>query len=132
MVLVYLYFSIPLLLVKELIEALSLLKDLWMQVPTTLATCHTTRLICSLSQLIKNSTVPATRLTSLDRENFKKQTAEEYLWLDNAKKVLMNNTPTPDNASWAAFQASRQLQEDRVTCPTALLPAFLENAHTVA
>ena len=88
-----------------------------------IATCHTTTLICLLSQLIKHSTVPATRLTSLDRENFKKQTAEEYLWLDNAKKVLMNNTPTPDNAAWAAFHASHQLQESRLTCPTALLPA---------
>ena len=43
MVLVSLHFSIPLLLVKEL-------KDLWMQAPRTLATCHTTTLMCRLSQ----------------------------------------------------------------------------------
>ena len=35
-----LYFSIPLVLAKEWIKALSLLKNLWMQAPSTLLTCH--------------------------------------------------------------------------------------------
>ena len=60
-------FSIPLLLVKELIEALSLLKDLWMQALRTLATCHTTTLMCPpVTTSTKHSTGPTTRLTSLD------------------------------------------------------------------
>ena len=44
----------------------------------------------------------------------------------------MDNTLIPDNASWAAFHVSRQSQEGRVICPTALLPLFLNSAHTVA
>ena len=128
MVLVSLYSSIPLLLVKELIEALSLLKDLWMQAHLP----HDYTDVPPVTISIKHSTAPATRLTSLDRENFKKQTVEEYLWLGNAKKVLMDNTLTPDNASWAAFHASRQSQEGRVIWPTALLLLFLGSAHTVA
>ena len=81
---------------------------------------------------IKHSTVPATRLTSLVGENFKKKSAEEYLWLGNAKKVLTDITLPPDNASWAAFHASRQSQEGRVICPTALHLLFLDSAHTEA
>ena len=81
---------------------------------------------------IKHSTVLATTLTSLDKENFKKQTAEDFLCLDNAKKVLMNNTLTSGNASWEAFHASRQPQEGRVIFPTVLLLLFLDSAHTVA
>ena len=58
---------------------------------------------------IKYSTVPATRLTSLDRENFKKQTAED---VDRqCKEGLTDNTLTPDNASLAAFHASCLSQE---------------------
>ena len=101
------------------------------EAPRTLATCHTTTL-SPVTTSLKHSTAPATTLTPLDRENFKKQTAEEYLWQDNAKKVLVDNTLTPDNASWAVFHASCQSQEGRVICPTALLPLFLDSAHTVA
>ena len=54
MVQLSLYSSILLLLVKEMIEVLSLLKDLWMQAPRTLATSHTTTLMSPLSQLASN------------------------------------------------------------------------------
>ncbi|KAJ8385469.1 hypothetical protein AAFF_G00185650 [Aldrovandia affinis] len=83
---------------------------------------------------IKKSPVPAARVASLTRGDFKQQTDEEYQWLGNAKRVLEDNTGTVDNdnTSWAAFHASRQPPDARVICPTSLLPLFLESAHTVA
>ncbi len=36
------------------------------------------------------------------------------------------------NLSWSAYHASKQEPGNRVITPTALLPLFLENAHTVA
>ena len=69
--------------------------------PRPSATCHTTILMCPLS--------PAARVAPLAvRDDFKQQTEEEYLWLEQAKWVLEDNTGTEDNTSWAAFHASRQ------------------------
>lgn len=83
---------------------------------------------------IKKSPVPAARVASLTRGDFKQQTDEEYQWLGNAKRALEDNTGTVDNdnTSWAAFHASRQPPDARVICPTSLLSLFLESAHTVA
>ena len=98
MVLVSLYFSITHLLVKELIEAVFVEASVDASSQNIRHLPHYYTDVLPITTSIKHSTVPATRLTSLDRENFKKQTAEEYLWLDNEKKVLMDNTLTPDNA----------------------------------
>ena len=79
--------------------------------------------------------VPEARVVSLDRDGFKGQTEEEYLWLDNARQVTEDTARSEDseNTSWAAFHANRQPpQMVHVMCPTALLPLFQESAHTVA
>ena len=76
-------FSIPLLLVKELIEALSLLKDLCMQAPRTCHLPHYYTDVPPVTTSIKRSTVPATRLTSLDREDLKSR-------LQGVKRLHLN------------------------------------------
>ena len=81
---------------------------------------------------MKNISVPATSVVSLARDNFKKQTEEEYMWLEHARRVIEDNTGTDENISWSAFHASRQPQLARTISPTALLPLFLDSAHTVA
>ncbi|KAG1678463.1 Multidrug resistance-associated protein 1 [Nymphon striatum] len=83
---------------------------------------------------IKKSPIPAARVASLTRGDFKQQTDEEYQWLDNAKRVLEDDNCIVDNenTSWAAFHASRQPPDARAICTTSLLPLFLESAHTVA
>ena len=81
---------------------------------------------------MKNISVPATRVVSLARDNFKKQIEEEYVWLEHTKRVIEDNTGTDENISWSAFHASRQPQLARTISPTALLPLFLDSAHTVA
>ncbi|KAG1664155.1 hypothetical protein GQR58_019968 [Nymphon striatum] len=83
---------------------------------------------------IKQSPIPAARVASLTRGDFKQQTDEEYQWLDNAKRVLEDDNCIVDNenTSWAAFHASRQPPDARAICTTSLLPLFLESAHTVA
>jgi hypothetical protein len=82
---------------------------------------------------VKETAIPATSVISLKRTNFKQHTEGEYMWLENARNVLegsaeMNN----NNLSWAAYHASNQELGNRVITPTALLPIFLESAHTVA
>ena len=81
---------------------------------------------------MKNIYVPATSVVSLARDNFKKQTEEEYMWLEHARRVIEDNTETDENISWSALHASRQPQLARTISPTALLPLFLDSAHTVA
>ena len=76
--------------------------------------------------------VPATSVVSLSRDNFKEQTEEEYMWLEHARRVMEDNTGTDENISWSAFHASRQPQIARTISSTALLPLFLDSAHTEA
>ena len=80
---------------------------------------------------MKNISVPATSVVSLARDNFKKQTEEEYMWLEHARRVIEDNAGTDENISWSAFHASRQPQLARNISHTALLPLFLDSAHTV-
>ena len=44
---------------------------------------------------------------------------------------IEDNTGTDETISWSAFHASRQPQLARTISPTALLPMFLDSAHTV-
>ena len=81
---------------------------------------------------MKNLSVPATRVVSLTRDDFKEQIEEEYLWLEHTRRLLEDNTGTYENISWSAFHASRQPPLPRTISPTALLPLFLDSAHTVA
>ena len=81
---------------------------------------------------MKNIPVPATSAVSLARANFKKQTEEEYMWLEHPMRFIEDNTGTDENTSWSAIHASRQPQLARTISPTALLPLFLDSAHTVA
>ena len=118
-------------LVKDWIEIFILLEDLWMYAPRKLITCHTSTLTCPLS-LVASRSVPASSVTSLKRDNFKQQTEKEYLWLDHTRRVLESENESLENTSWAAYHASHQSPESNVICPTALLPLFLESAHTVA
>ena len=86
----------------------------------------------SVTTNMKNISVPATSVVSLARDNFKKQTEEEYMWLEHAQRVIEDNTGTDENISWSEFHASRQPQLARTISPAALLPLFLDSAHTVA
>ena len=81
---------------------------------------------------MKNISVPATSVVSLARHKFEKQTEDEYMWLEHARRVIYDNTATDENISWSAFHANRQPQLTRTINPTALLPLFLDSAHTVA
>jgi hypothetical protein len=84
---------------------------------------------------VKNQPVPATSVTSLSREGLKQHAEVEYRWLDHTRQVLdksASETETFENTSWAAYHASQQPPEDHAICPSALLPLFLESAHTVA
>ena len=81
---------------------------------------------------MKNIYVPATRVVSLTRDNFKEQTYEEYMWLEHARRIIADNNGTDENISWSAFNASRQPQLARIISPTAQLTLFLDSAHTVA
>ena len=38
---------------------------------------------------MKNISVPATSVVSLARDNFKKQTEEEYMWLEHARQEAL-------------------------------------------
>jgi len=81
---------------------------------------------------MKKLSVPATSLKSLSRDTFKQHVDKEYLWLDHARLVIEGEIETLDNTSWAAYHANHQPSEDHVICRSALLPLFLESAHTVA
>lgn len=81
---------------------------------------------------IKNSTIPATSVESLLRSGFDQHADQEYLWLDYTKQTLETAAETLGNIYWSAFHASNQLPAIRAICPSALLPLFLESAHTIA
>ena len=81
---------------------------------------------------MKNISVPATSVMSLDSDNFNEKTEEEDMWLEHARRVIEDNIGTDENISWSAFHASRQPQLARTISPTAHLPLFLDSAHTVA
>ena len=82
---------------------------------------------------IKGTPIPATRLTSLKRNNFQQHRDDEYGWMENSRVVLEGTAEdTPQNISWAAYHANKQQQDEHHITPTSLLPLFHESAHTVA
>lgn len=87
----------------------------------------------SVNSSIKNTQVPVTNVTSLSGNSGLKQHIEtEYLWLQHTQLAVQESSPL-ENTSWAAYHASLQSRTaSRAICPTALLPLFLESAHTVA
>ena len=85
-----------------------------------------------VNESIKKLSVPASGNTSLDRNSYKQQTEQEYFWLKYVREVLESQHDTFNNISWAAYHASHQPSQSHAICPTALLPLFLESAHTVA
>lgn len=88
--------------------------------------------ILPVTDNIKRSPVPTASVLSLNRSDLKQGHEEEYNWLENARQSLDGTTETFENTSWSAYHASRQPTDGCVMCPTALLPLFLESAHTVA
>jgi len=71
-------------------------------------------------------------LSDADNSGFKQHVEREHLWLQNTQVALQANSPV-ENTSWAAYHTSQQsMPASRAICPTALLPLFLESAHTVA
>jgi len=60
-----------------------------------------------VTETVKNLTISATIIASLDRESYDQQT-KQYAWLNNTKEVLLSSkTDFPVmNASWAAYHAS--------------------------
>ena len=85
-----------------------------------------------VNESIKKLSVPASGNTSLDRNSYKQQTEQKYFWLKYVREVLESQHDTFNNISWAAYHASHQPSQSHAICPTALLPLFLESAHTVA
>ena len=49
---------------------------------------------------MKNISVPATSMVSLTRDNFKEQAEEEYMWLEQPRRITEGNTGTDENISW--------------------------------
>jgi len=87
----------------------------------------------SVNSSIKNTQVPVNNVTFLSGNSGLKQHIEtEYLWLQHTQLAVQKSSPL-ENTSWAAYHASLQSRtSSRAICPTALLPLFLESAHTVA
>ena len=54
------------------------------------------------------------------------------LLLEQARRVIENNTGTDENISWSGFHAGRQPQLPRTISHAVMLPLFLDSAHTVA
>ena len=84
-----------------------------------------------ITSTMKQSTLPTTSMISLKQDNYRKHAEGEYRWLENTRHVLEENAEL-ENVSWAAYHAEHQELCDRIITPTALLPFFQENAHTVA
>ncbi|KAJ7391217.1 hypothetical protein OS493_019348 [Desmophyllum pertusum] len=58
---------------------------------------------------------------------------KEYEWLNHLRELFDRETLRKDDyLSWAGFHASRQPPSTHTTAIIALLPMFLENAHSVA
>ena len=54
-------------------------------------------------------------------------------WLKNVYETLLDpEIEVPKNISWAAYHANRYQKKDLIVSPSALLPLFHENAHSVA
>jgi len=72
-------------------------------------------------------------MTSLSSNGsrFTQHADEEHRWLEHTQLNLQEHSA--ENTSWAVYNASRQkMSPGRPVCRTALLPLFLESAHTVA
>lgn len=86
----------------------------------------------SVTSSIKNTPVPATSVTSLSSSGLKQHAERDYLWLQRIQIALQETSPLP-NTLWTAYHANQQdMLASRATCPTELLPFFLERAHTLA
>ena len=82
---------------------------------------------------IKGSLVPSDESLSIERRGVQKQMEDEYRWLNNTRKFLEDESMERNyKISWAAFHANRQPEKEQAITPTALLPLFHENAHTVS
>ena len=59
--------------------------------------------------------------------------SEEYQWLKQVKALMQQHSiEQGDDMSWAAFYATKQQSFIDDTTTIALMPLFLENAHTAA
>ena len=82
---------------------------------------------------VKGSPVPAGTPVSLQRKDYKSHKEEENRWLKNVYETLLDpEIEAPKNISWAAYHANRYQKKDLIVSPSALLPLFHENAHSVA
>ena len=86
MVLAFLSFSIPFIMVKECIK-LSLREHLMILVLNWLMICHTSILMCPRYYLKSY----LFQLPSLDRISYKQQIKQEYFWLKYVREVLESN-----------------------------------------
>jgi len=83
-----------------------------------------------VTKTVKNLSIPATVITSLNRESYDQQTKQEYAWLNYTKEVLLSSKIdfSMMNVSWAAYHASQQFDISQAIWPTVLLPLFPESA----
>ena len=89
--------------------------------------------VAPISTGVKGSPVPAGASVSLQRNDYKSHKEEEDRWLRNVHEILLDTEiEAPKNISWAAYHAHRYQRKDIIVSPSALLPFFHENAHSVA
>ena len=82
---------------------------------------------------VKGSPVPAGASVSLQRNDYESHKEEEDRWLRNVHEILLDTEiEVPKNISWAAYHAHRYQRKDIIVSPSALLPLFHGNAHSVA
>ena len=88
--------------------------------------------VAPVSTGVKGSPVPAGASVSLQRNDYESH-KEEDRWLRNVYEILLDTEiEAPKNISWAAYHAHRYQRKDIIVSPSALLPLFHENAHSVA
>ena len=86
-----------------------------------------------ISTGVKGSPVPAGASVSLQTNDYEPHKEEEDRWLRNVHEILLDTEiEAPKNISWAAYHAHRYQRKDIIVSPSALLPLFHENAHSVA
>ena len=64
--------------------------------------------VTPVTESVKNLPIPATTITSLNRERCNQLTKQQYYWLDSTKEVLYGDKSMPaTNVSWAAYHVSQ-------------------------
>ena len=89
--------------------------------------------VTPVSTGVKGSPVPAEASVSLQRNDYETHKEEEDRWLRNVHEILLDTEiEVPKNISWTVYHTHHYQRKDIIVSPSALLPLFHENAHSVA